>query len=1247
MSKKTPTNIVSSALHSRAVAVLRKVLGLLHYIYGAPRTGGRAFLRYMNIKKFTAALLLFVMSVTLIGVLPQKAYAITCGAGTLVGSQCVVVLTSISSNPWTVPADWNNSANLIEVVGAGGNGSSGTATAAGAGGGGGGYASTTNVTLSGTASYQTGLGGSGNATGNDTWFSTTATVRAQSGGNASGITAGVGGSKLAGAAGFKGGNGGAGLNTAFVGGGGGGGAAGPFGIGGNGGNTNSGVQPTGGGGGGGNGGGSTGAATASATGANGGNNVSGTGAGTGGAGAGGNGTSGGGGAGGAGRSNNSTGFTGGSNSLGTEWSAVGAGTGGGSGGGGGQSRTAGGGNLGGAGGATSLSTGGGGGGGGSGNAGGGAGAAGSDGFIVITYTPAASAPTVVTNVADTVTATSANMNGNVTADGGSAVTARGFATSTVSTLSSSVSTSSLSGTTGAFPATTFSNTNLTGNTTYYFRAYATNSVGTSFGSILNFLTLPDVPGTPTYSSITQTSISVSWTSPTGGAATYNLEQCITSTNTCTLTTSIASSPQSAGSLTANTSYDFAVQGVNATGSGTWSATSTQSTSAGAPTVSTTIVDNSTITATAASIAGNITDIGSGNATARGFASSTDPAMVTGVATTTESGSFGTGAFPSSPGAFPGSMSGLTSNTTYYFRAFATNSGGTGFGAIGSLLTLPAAPGAPTYANTIATTTGITWTDPTSATNYNLEQCITSTNTCSLFTGITSNATTTYSLTGNTNYEYAVLGTNATGGGAFSATSTPALTLPDVPGTPTFSNITATNALASWSSAAGGAASYKLEICNGGGACSLFTNISSNSTTTYSLSANSSYTVAVRGTNATGDGLWSATSTLTTTLTTPGTPTYSATTATTTSVTWSASSGASSYKLEQCVTGSNTCSLFTGITSNATTTYSLTGNTSYDYAVRATAAGDSPFSATSTVLTLPNVPGTPTFTNVSITTLTVNWAGSVGSSSSYKIERCSGAGCSNFSQIASGIGTTIYNDTGLTQSTTYLYRVRGTNTTGDGLYSGAGSATTNAPSGNTGGGSGGGPDIGGSAPAGTPVGGGNEGGGQVIGSDPGFNQPSSSGSGIATGWSVGWATPANGFASDNAYATSNATSSTDYSVFGFAVPSTDTVTGITVKLEASASAGGGTIKVELSWNGGTATTTSGFTTAALTTSDVVYTLGSASTNWGRTWAPADLSDANLRVRIVAAPSSNTVKLDAIQVNVFHQATGGSSGGGGDI
>ncbi|MGC2464502.1 MAG: fibronectin type III domain-containing protein, partial [Candidatus Acidiferrum sp.] len=48
---------------------------------------------------------------------------------------------------------------------------------------------------------------------------------------------------------------------------------------------------------------------------------------------------------------------------------------------------------------------------------------------------------------------------------------------------------------------------------------------------------------------------------------------------------------------------------------------------------------------------------------------------------------------------------------------------------------------------------------------------------------------------------------------------------------------------------------------------------------------------------------------------------------------------------------------------------------------------------------------------------------------YKVERCSGAGCSNFAQIATLAGTT-FGDSGLTASTSYSYRVRATDAAGN-------------------------------------------------------------------------------------------------------------------------------------------------------------------------------------------------------------------------
>ena len=88
-------------------------------------------------------------------------------------------------------------------------------------------------------------------------------------------------------------------------------------------------------------------------------------------------------------------------------------------------------------------------------------------------------PTVTTIAVTNIDATSATSGGNVTDDGEATVTARGvcWSTSHNPTISDSYTTNGTG--TGSF---TSSLTNLTPNTTYYVRAYATNSVGTAYGS---------------------------------------------------------------------------------------------------------------------------------------------------------------------------------------------------------------------------------------------------------------------------------------------------------------------------------------------------------------------------------------------------------------------------------------------------------------------------------------------------------------------------------------------------------------------------------------------------------------------------------------------------------------------------------------------------------------------------------------------------------------------------------------------
>ncbi len=85
-----------------------------------------------------------------------------------------------------------------------------------------------------------------------------------------------------------------------------------------------------------------------------------------------------------------------------------------------------------------------------------------------------------------ITRTTATGGGNVTSDGGASVTSRGIVWSTSINPTIALPTKTSDGTgTGSF---TSSITALTCNTLYHVRAYATNSVGTSYGSDVTFTT---------------------------------------------------------------------------------------------------------------------------------------------------------------------------------------------------------------------------------------------------------------------------------------------------------------------------------------------------------------------------------------------------------------------------------------------------------------------------------------------------------------------------------------------------------------------------------------------------------------------------------------------------------------------------------------------------------------------------------------------------------------------------------------
>jgi hypothetical protein len=100
-------------------------------------------------------------------------------------------------------------------------------------------------------------------------------------------------------------------------------------------------------------------------------------------------------------------------------------------------------------------------------------------------------PTVSTGSATNVSVSSATVAGEVTSDGGATVTERGVCLG--ATAHPTACTPASSAGTGAF---TVAFTALNDTTTYYARAYATNSVGTSYGEDIAFATPAPTPLSP-------------------------------------------------------------------------------------------------------------------------------------------------------------------------------------------------------------------------------------------------------------------------------------------------------------------------------------------------------------------------------------------------------------------------------------------------------------------------------------------------------------------------------------------------------------------------------------------------------------------------------------------------------------------------------------------------------------------------------------------------------------------------------
>jgi len=174
-----------------------------------------------------------------------------------------------------------------------------------------------------------------------------------------------------------------------------------------------------------------------------------------------------------------------------------------------------------------------------------------------------------------------------------------------------------------------------------------------------------------------------------------------------------------------------------------------------------------------------------------------------------------------------------------------------------------------------------------------------------------------------------------------------------------------------------------------------------------------------------------------TLTLSASPT-SLTSGQSTTLTWS-STNATSCTASNGWTGTKATSGTQTLSPTANTTYTLTctgagGTTTQSATVTVTAATDT---------TAPTTPTNPFAGAISTSQINLSWSVSTDNVSvtGYRLERCTGATCTTFAQIAAP-SIIIYSDTNLTAGTTYRYRVRATDAAGNlSTYSSIVSATT--------------------------------------------------------------------------------------------------------------------------------------------------------------------------------------------------------------
>ncbi|MCY3714372.1 MAG: fibronectin type III domain-containing protein [Gemmatimonadetes bacterium] len=417
-------------------------------------------------------------------------------------------------------------------------------------------------------------------------------------------------------------------------------------------------------------------------------------------------------------------------------------------------------------------------------------------------------------------------------------------------------------------------------------------------------------------------------------------------------------------------------------------------------------------------------------------------------------------------------SGLSASTTYVYRVRAYNANGnssySGTDRATTQSNLPRAPSSLSATAKSSSRIDLGWTDNSdNETGFKIERKLSSAaNSSFRQVGTTSANDNDYSDSGlseGTGYTYRVRAYNASGNSVYSASAsaTTKVSIPSAPSSLSASVRSATTIRLSWTDNASNESGFKIERKLSSAADSTFSQVgtasaNARSYTDSGLSASTGYTYRVRAYNSAGNSSYSGTASATTKATPPSTPSSLTATAKSSSridLGWKdTSSNESGFKIERKLSSAANSSFSQIGTASANaesyTNSGLSVSTGYTYRIRAyNSAGNSSYSGTASATTkAPSPPAAPSGLAADVqssSSVDLSWDDNSNNETGFKIERrLSTEDDDDFSQIGTtGANDNDYTDSGLSPSTTYIYRVRAYNDGGNSSYSGTDRATT--------------------------------------------------------------------------------------------------------------------------------------------------------------------------------------------------------------